>query len=116
MSNADVQACGEEAAARFLRRRGLRILHRNWRVAFGELDLVAREGETLVFVEVKARQSTRVAEPFEGVGHAKQRRLRRLAEAYLVMERPAFRSCRFDVVSVVLERGRPRLEYLPGAF
>lgn len=115
-SRRDVQRAGEDAAAAFLRRRGMRILARNWRVRLGELDIVARHGRTLVFVEVKARRTDAFADPAVGVDHRKQQRLRRLAAAYLALERPAFADCRFDVVTVVLDARRPRVEHIVAAF
>jgi putative endonuclease len=111
-----VQQVGEEAAARYLSRRGWTILARNWRVRVGELDLVVRRGSTLVFVEVKARTSSEFLEPQLGVDFRKQVRLRRVARAYLAFERPAFQDCRFDGVSVVLEGSRPRITHHEDAF
>lgn len=88
---------GEDAAAEYLRRRGFEILARNVRTALGEIDLVALDGDVVVFVEVKARRS---AGGLEAVDARKQRRLSRLALAFLAragwLERPA----RFDVVAV----------------
>jgi putative endonuclease len=91
------------------------IVRRNWRIKAGEIDLVVRDGRTLVFVEVKARTSREVAEPFEAVNYRKQVRLRRLAEAYIAFEKPDFDSCRFDVVSVFAGRP-PSLLHIPDAF
>ncbi len=112
----EVQRLGEEAAARYLRRRGWTILARNWRVRVGELDLIVRKGATLVFVEVKTRTNSDFLEPQLGVDFRKQARLRRVAQAYLAIERPSLRDCRFDVVSVVLEGGRPRVILHEAAF
>lgn len=81
----------------------------------GELDIVAREGATLVFVEVKTRQSSGFMDPSAAVDWKKQRKLRRLAEAYITFEKPDFETCRFDVVSVVHD-GRPLIVHMPGAF
>jgi putative endonuclease len=97
-----IKQTGEGAAARLLERLGMRILDRNWRCRFGELDLVAMDGSTLVFVEVKARSHDHFVDPALGVDQRKRARIRRLAEAYLALKRPNFQSCRFDVVSVVL--------------
>ncbi len=105
----EVQRWGEEAAARYLRRRGWTILARNWRARVGELDLVARKGNTLVFVEVKTRTSSDFLEPHLGVDVRKQGRLRRVAQAYVAFERPRFEDCRFDVIAVVLKGGRARI-------
>ncbi len=92
---------GEARAARFLRRQGLRIIARNWTCAAGELDLLARDGDVLVVVEVR----TAGARPFAGgpeqtVGPDKQRRLARLAQRWLAQSRWKPAAVRFDVVGV----------------
>ncbi len=109
---------GEDAAASYLRRRGYRILGRRLRSDLGEIDLVALDGRTVVFVEVKTRHSAEGDHPAEAVDRAKQRRLTRLAVAYLkrhgLLESPA----RFDVVAVTwppTER-RPAIEHIAGAY
>lgn len=101
MGDRQVQITGEDAAERMLKKLGMQVLARNWRTKFGELDLVAMDGSTLVFVEVKCRRQDRLYDPAVAVDHRKQDRLRRLARAYLALERPEFADCRFDVVSVV---------------
>lgn len=88
---------GEDAAAEFLRRRGFTILARNVRTAFGEIDLVAEDDGVVVFVEVKARRST---SGLEAVDARKQRRLARLALAFLASAGWLDRPARFDVVAV----------------
>ena len=99
---------GEAAAVRFLRRRGFVILARNLRSPLGEIDLLARDGPTLVFVEVKTRRGAGWGAPPEaGVDARKRARLARLALGYLAARRLGERSCRFDVVGVsVNEAGR----------
>lgn len=116
MGTRQLQHLGEESAARHLKARGLRILARNWRIKQGELDIVAADGSILVFVEVKARRTGDFVDPAEGVDYRKQVRLRRLADAYLAIERPRFSSCRFDVVSVVADSPRPLVHHLVDAF
>ena len=114
MSRTLAQAIGASAehdAARFLERRGLAIVARNYRTRFGEIDLVARDGETLVFVEVRLRSSARFGGGAESIGAAKRRRIVAAALHYLMGVRPQPR-CRFDVVT--LDRGEP--EWLRGAF
>lgn len=93
-------AAGEERAAAWYQARGYSILHRNWRCRDGELDLVARRGRELVFVEVKTRRTDRFGTPAEAVTPDKQRRIRRVARRYLADtgERGALR---FDVVSIL---------------
>jgi putative endonuclease len=107
---------GENAAARYLRRHGYRILARNFRAAGAEIDLIAMEGDTLVFVEVKTRLGIGAGTPQEAVGEQKQRRIRRAAELYAVRHYTAEQPVRFDVVAVLGQgRGR-RLELLKDAF
>ena len=109
---------GEEAAARFLKRLGYKILARGRRLAPGELDLVALDGRTIVFVEVKTRTSADVGHPAEAVDAVKQRKLTRLAVTFLkrhgLLEFPA----RFDVVAITWPegRGRPVIEHFKNAF
>jgi putative endonuclease len=109
---------GEAAAARFLRRLGYKILVRGDRVQLGELDLVAVDGRTLVFVEVKTRRSTDLGEPSEAVDQVKQRRLTRLALGYMKRHGLLSYPARFDVIAVVWPEGQrhPQIEHIKNAF
>ena len=98
---------GEEIALRHLEKNGYHILERRFRTRFGEIDLIADEGGDLVFVEVKTRTGRSFGSPEEAVDQRKQRRLVRLASAYLQKRHWEDRSCRFDVVAVVLIPGEP---------
>ena len=93
---------GENMAAAYLETAGYRIVARNWRFHRNEIDIIAMDGDTLVFVEVKKRQDSAHGYGCEAVDHAKQQRIRRVAEAYLTCtKRPhADTKCRFDVVSI----------------
>ena len=91
---------GEEAAARHLLGLGWRILDRNWRGGHLELDLVCREGDTLVFVEVKTRNADDPALPAEAFTPAKQRRVVRAARAWLAAHNAWDLPCRFDLAGV----------------
>ncbi|MFQ5846371.1 MAG: YraN family protein [Candidatus Methylomirabilales bacterium] len=90
---------GEAVARRFLEGLGFRIVEENFTCALGEIDVIAQEGEVLVFVEVKARRSTRFGAPAEAVHARKQRQILRVAEAYM-RERRLRVPCRVDVVAV----------------
>ncbi len=109
---------GEAIAARYLRRRRFRIIGRGVRTGLGELDLVAVDGRTVVFVEVKTRRSDQYGSPAEAVDLKKQRRLTRLAVTYLkrhgLLEYPA----RFDVVAILWpeDQRRPAIEHFENAF
>lgn len=91
---------GERRAEKCLLAKGLRILERNYSTRRGEIDLVALDGDTLVFVEVKARAAARFGLPQEAVGALKQRRLVKAAQAYL-LERGWEGPARFDVVAIL---------------
>jgi putative endonuclease len=109
---------GEKAAARFLKRLGYHIVARGDRSSTGELDLVAVDGRTVVFVEVKTRQSQESGHPTEAVDADKQARLTRLALAYLKRHRLLEHPARFDIVAVTWPEGarRPTIEHYPNAF
>jgi len=109
---------GEEEAARFLTRSGFAILDRNVRTRAGEIDLVAKEGKTLVFVEVKTRRDLEGDPPQAAVHTRKQNRLAKLAHGYLKQKRIRQTPCRFDVVSVIIneEGGVKAIRHIPNAF
>lgn len=109
---------GEQAAARYLRGHGYRIIARGDRSRPGELDLVARDGSTLVFVEVKTRQSDALGHPADAVDLKKQRRLSRLAVTWMKRHRCLDSPARFDVIAVTWppEQRRPKIEHFENAF
>jgi putative endonuclease len=111
---------GEQLAAAYLSDAGLTILERNWRCAEGEIDIVARDGRVLVFVEVKTRSSLAFGDPAEAVSAAKAERLRTLALRWLAAHRVAdsyWPQLRFDVVSVLrLAPGGPSVRHLKAVF
>ncbi len=106
---------GEAAAALRLQQEGYRILAANHRSPFGEIDLIARDGDTLVFVEVKTRRG-RSGSPKEAVTPRKQRRLSLLALAYLKAHGRLDRPARFDVVAVSWGKDGPEIEIVRNAF
>ena len=109
-------ASGESAEARaaaFLEERGLRIVARNYRCKFGEIDIIAQSGATMVFVEVRARTSDQFGGAAESITAAKRKKLLAAARHYLARER-AERVCRFDVV--LLSGSAPRIEWIENAF
>ena len=107
---------GEDLAAGYLESAGYRIVERNYRCPFGEMDLVARDGETIVFVEVKSRRSDRFGPPQDSVGPKKQKKMSQIALHYL--EQKQLHSCeaRFDVIAVSLLPAGERVELIRNAF
>ncbi|MEO7422849.1 MAG: YraN family protein [Ornithinibacter sp.] len=98
---------GEDLAVRYLRDLGLEVLERNWRCEFGEVDIVARDGDCLVICEVKTRRTAAFGEPVEAVRWDKALRLRRLSTAYLAAQRPGTDQVRIDVVGLLAKPGQP---------
>jgi putative endonuclease len=110
-------ATGEEHAVRALKKARYRILDRNFRTPVGEIDIVAQEGDCLVFVEVRTRASTDYGLPQETVIERKQKRLSKAAKWYLQRNRLTDSDCRFDVVAVVMEHDKhPHIEVIRNAF
>jgi putative endonuclease len=109
---------GEAAASAWLSARGYQVLGQNVRTRFGEIDLVVREGEVMVFVEVKTRRGSGFGHPADAIGPRKQRRLTRLAAAYLHHHRMDGASVRFDVVAVLVAADGQvtNIEHMPDAF
>jgi putative endonuclease len=107
---------GEDLACLELERRGYAIVERRHRQRGGEIDIIARDGKTLVFVEVKTRDGRAFGAAAEGVTWQKRRRLVRLATEYVVQRRHEQCPCRFDVVAIHLEAGRPVVEVFQSAF
>jgi putative endonuclease len=107
---------GEEAAEQFLRRQRYVILARNYRCRFGEVDLVALDGGTLVFIEVKSRRRGTLIGPFDVIDLRKQRQIARAAQHYVARHRLEDRVARFDVVGVWREGNEVACELLKDAF
>ncbi len=106
---------GEDMAVRYLRGKGYGILRRNYTAPVGEIDIVARDGQTVVFVEVKARRDGRFGLPAEAVGYRKRQKLRAVALHYLAglkAQPPA----RFDIVGIVVGEGGESIEHIEDAF
>jgi putative endonuclease len=107
---------GEDLAVSSLEKLGYAILQRNYRYDRGEIDLVAREGGELVFIEVKARHSDRFGSPEDAVTPAKEEQLKKVAEGYLLEHKLENQACRFDVVSIRYSGGTPNIHILRNAF
>jgi putative endonuclease len=107
---------GETLAAAFLQENGFSIVERNFRFGRGEIDLVARDGNELVFVEVKSRRSRRYGAPEESVTPAKEAQLKKVAEGYLYERNIEDQSCRFDVVTITYQKEVPVLRLIRNVF
>lgn len=103
---------GERLAAEHLQAQGYEVLDRNWRCGQGEIDLVARDGSTVVVCEVKTRRSCRYGMPHEAVTRQKAARLRRLAVAWLQAHEVSATHVRVDVVAVLVGGGDPVVDHL----
>ncbi|MDO8794240.1 MAG: YraN family protein [Vicinamibacterales bacterium] len=107
---------GEDLACCELERCGYAIIARRHRYRGGELDIIARDGPTLVFVEVKARDSRAFGDAAEADTWQKQQRIVRLASEYVMRHHLNDSPCRFDVVSIQFDNGRPLIEVFQNAF
>ncbi len=108
----------EQQACKYLVRRGLKLLQRNYQTAFGEIDLIMQEKEVLVFVEVRFRGSSDFGTPAETVDLRKQAKLRAAAEHYLQQNEDKARrhACRFDVVAITANQNGETVQWLQNAF
>jgi putative endonuclease len=109
-------ADGERAAEKFLRRQRYVILQRNYRCRAGEIDLIALDRSTVVFIEVKTRTHAAFGSPLEAVDPRKQRQIARASRVYIADNRLYDRNARFDVVGVCWEDGRAQCELVKNAF
>ena len=107
---------GEEAAVHYLGQHGYQILERNYRCRFGEIDLIARDGKTLAFVEVKTRRSLKYGPAAAAVTVQKQRHLIKASQLYLIHRKKVNEFCRFDVVTIELEAQEARIALIKDAF
>ena len=106
---------GEDLAVQYLTDKGYEILERNWRNIHKEIDIIAKEGDDLVIVEVKARQTDEYGEPDIAVTKRKQRMLIAAANAYITRKGLDVET-RFDIISIVFKDGEPVIEHIEDAF
>ncbi len=114
--NQSVGRYGEDRAVEFLRRLGYSIVARNWRGTSGEIDIVARDGQCLVFAEVKTRTRLGFGHPFEAITQAKMRRMRNLAAQWCQAHSQAGSEIRLDAISVLVVHGQITIEHLKQVF
>lgn len=115
-SRFDTGRHGESTAAEFLARSGLKILQRNFRCAMGEIDIIAREGRTTVFVEVRSRRAGALCRPEETITATKRKRITRAALWYLQQNRLIDSPARFDVVAITWGNAQPQIDWIVNAF
>ena len=106
---------GEDIAADFLKRKGLIIIKKNYRTIFGEIDIIAKDREVIVFIEVKTRTDNAFAHPFEAVNQKKREKIRKVALCFMKTQKKEF-PARFDVLSIIRDRGETRIDHIKDAF
>ena len=117
MSGGSLGKMGEQIARGFLVEQGFTILETNYRYGKnGEIDIVARDGEYLVFCEVKTRSNDQFGPPENAITPRKQQQVRRVAKAYLFEHEIRNQACRFDVVAIRLQKGAAQIELYRNAF
>ena len=107
---------GEDLAVKYLMKKGFKIVKRNFVFGRGEIDIVAEDGNILVFVEVKARKSNAYGTPEESITVGKRRQLRRIAEGYMYVNKIDNRECRFDAIAIEYKEGKAEIRHLVNAF
>jgi len=116
MDSHELGKAGQKAAEAFLKSKGYEIIDRNFHTRSGELDLVVRDGDYIVFVEVKARKSLEYGYPREAITRTKQKRILKTALAYLTQNHLHNSNIRFDVVEVLLQQGQTYASHIENAF
>ena len=107
---------GEEAAVNFLKGKGYKILARNYRTTLGEIDIIAKDKDTLCFIEVKTRRSDRAGLPAEAVSALKQKQISKAALSFLKGKNLLDTKARFDVISVIYAQDSPSIDLIKDAF
>ncbi len=117
MSKRKVGKFGEDIAVKYLADKGFKIIERNYTHSHGEVDIIAEDGETLVFVEVKYRRNLEYGYPEESITKGKIKLVRRTAEAYLYENEIWDKPVRFDVVAILeFKKGKPEIKHFRNAF
>ena len=107
---------GESMAARYLKKTGYKILEKNFRTQLGEIDIIAKDGETIVFVEVKSRRSVQFGSPKWAITPKKQRKISMVALQYLKTTDQSTVKARFDVVTIIATQDKQKIEVIKNAF
>ena len=114
----ELGAKGEKRAAKFLKRKGYKIIQRNYSCKLGEIDIIARQNNTTIFAEVKTRQTEEFGAPQYSINAAKRNHISKVALCYIKEKRLMGQSCRFDVIAVTFPSGsrKPKIEHIENAF
>ena len=115
-TNQNVGKYGEDRAAEYLERLGYRLVERNWRCAAGEIDIVAKDKDCLVFAEVKTRTRTGFGHPFEAITQSKMLKMRQLVGEWCKANQAPSSQVRLDAISVLVTGGRVHIEHLKQVF
>ena len=107
---------GETIAISFLRKHGIKIIERNYRCRYGEIDIIAKDKDTIAFVEVKTRKNLSRGIPQMAVDFKKQRQISKVASHYIRYKRAVNIPARFDVIAINLADGPAKIEYIKDAF
>lgn len=116
MNKRELGKYGEDKAVEYLEKKGYEILARNFRSAQGEIDIIARDQQYIVFIEVKLRKSLAYGYPQAAVDYRKQAKIRQIAEYFLLKNDLKAEFIRFDVISIVIESGKGKLQHFINAF
>ncbi|MTI60747.1 MAG: YraN family protein [Firmicutes bacterium] len=116
MSRKELGHWGEKQAVKYLRNSGYQILEQNYSCKLGEIDLIVRQEDNLIFVEVKTRRSINYGPPQAAVNYRKQDKIRKVALYYLSINRGLDMELRFDVISIMLKKGQVEIEHFKNAF
>ncbi len=107
----------EQLARKFLERQGYRLVQSNFHSKWGEIDLIMRKGQELLFVEVRSKSNFRYGQPAETVNDTKQEKIRKTAQLYLYQHQEFGQcDCRFDVIAIAWQNGLAKIEWLADAF
>ncbi len=113
----DIGKKGEKVAVKYLKKSGFEIVECGFKAMRGEIDIIARENDTIVFVEVKTRRTDEFGSPFEAVDLKKQAQIKKIASIYISKRYQKFIPCRFDVVGIIVrERGDYEISHIRNAF
>jgi len=116
MSSPDIGAQAEERALQYLQQQGLSVVNRNYRCRRGEIDLIMVDANTLVFVEVRYRNSARFGGALESVNNSKQKRIIHTAQHYLQQQSSSHNNYRFDVIAISPNQHAPEISWIKDAF